>query len=173
MIAKYETGSNSQIERIALFPGSFNPFTVGHADIVERSAKLFDKIVIGIGFNFEKGKPENLDEKIKILNDYYKTRNPKVCAEGYTGLTADFARKIGASVLIRGIRDVRDFEYERNIADANREIADLDTIYFSTRPEYSYISSSLLRELESYGRDITPYLGVPLAKELKNTVSKE
>lgn len=147
-------------KRKALYPGSFNPFTKGHADIVARASELFDEVIIAIGFNSEKGKPSGLDERLENIRNIY-AGNGKVRVEIYTGLTVDYARSVGASVMIRGVRDVKDFEYERNLADANRAISGIDTLLLTARPEYGFISSSLIRELENYGHDVTPFLPEP------------
>lgn len=147
-------------KRKALYPGSFNPFTKGHADIVARASELFDEVIIAIGFNSEKGKPSGLDERLENIRHIY-AGNGKVRVESYTGLTVDYARSIGATVMIRGVRDVKDFEYERNLADANRAISGIDTLLLTARPEYGFISSSLIRELENYGHDVTPFLPEP------------
>ncbi len=144
-------------KRKALYPGSFNPFTKGHADIVARAAGLFDEVIIAIGFNSEKGKPDDLDERLENIRSLY-SGNSKVRVESYSGLTVEYARQTGAKVLIRGVRDVKDFEYERNLADANRAISGIDTLLLTARPEYGFISSSLVRELEHYGYDVTPFL---------------
>lgn len=144
-------------KRKALYPGSFDPFTKGHADIVARAAELFDEVIIAIGFNSEKGKPRGLDERLENIRSLY-SGNSKVRVESYSGLTVDHARHTGAKVIIRGVRDVKDFEYERNLADANRAISGIDTLLLTARPEYGFISSSLVRELEHYGYDVTPFL---------------
>lgn len=138
-------------KRIAVFGGSFNPFTIGHASIVERGLKLFDRIVIAVGVNINKPTDnyDNIAEKIRAV---YKG-NDAVKVVVWNGLMAELAQKEGAKFLIRGIRSVADFEYERNMADINRRISGVDTVFLSALPHLSDISSSVLRELEKYGFD--------------------
>lgn len=143
--------------RVALYPGSFNPFTKGHADIAERALTLFGNVVIAIGFNSAKETDNDITRRVKEIEDLYRECEG-ITVASYSGLTVDFARRIGADVMIRGVRDVKDFEYERSLADANRAISGLETVLFTTRPEYGFISSSLVRELQSYGRDVAEFL---------------
>ncbi|MBR1565072.1 MAG: pantetheine-phosphate adenylyltransferase [Paludibacteraceae bacterium] len=143
--------------RIAIFPGSFDPFTVGHADIVNRSLSLFDKVVIGIGKNSLKQSIFPVENRLQHIRKVFKDE-PRVAVEIYTGLTVDFAREQNAQFILRGIRCVADFEYERNMAEANKQLAGVETIILYTRPEYAHISSTLVRDLYQHGQDITPYL---------------
>jgi pantetheine-phosphate adenylyltransferase len=143
--------------KTALFPGSFDPFTIGHHDIVVRGLQLFDEIVIAIGRNAHKSGHSSPEERLQAIQQVYAD-HPRVRVYIYEGLTIDFAQQVGASCILRGVRSVQDFEYERQIADANKQLSGIDTVLLYTRPEYAHISSSLLRELQSYGRDITPYL---------------
>lgn len=143
--------------RIAIFPGSFDPFTIGHYDIVRRGLGLFDRIIIAIGKNSTKHEMIPLQERISaILNAFEDDPRIEVCA--YDCLTVDLAREKGADYLLRGIRCVQDFEYERNMAEANKELAGIETVLLYTRPEYAHISSTLVRDLMSYNKDISPYL---------------
>ncbi len=139
--------------RIALFAGSFNPFTIGHADIVERGLAMFDEVVIAIGENQDK-QSANIDVRVQTIRNIYKG-NARVRVEVYHSLTVDYAKQIGACALLRGVRSVADFEYERQMADANRALAGIETVVLFTRPELGYISSSLVRDLIKHGADVS------------------
>lgn len=143
--------------KIAIFPGSFDPFTIGHYDIVNRGLQIFDQIIIGIGHNSKKVSTFSIDDRLKAIQKVF-VNEPRVKVEIYDGLTIDFAVKHQATSIVRGVRSVQDFEYERNIAEANRQLCGIETVLLYTRPEYAYISSSLVRELYAYNKDITPYL---------------
>lgn len=139
--------------RKALFAGSFNPFTRGHKDIVERGLELFDEVVIAIGDNQDKPS-EDIDERLRVIRGVYKDE-PRVRVDVYHSLTVDYAKEIGACALLRGVRSVADFEYERQMADANRALAGIETVVLFTRPELGYISSSLVRDLKKHGADVS------------------
>lgn len=138
--------------RNAVFAGSFNPFTIGHADIVRRGLELFDHIVISIGVNAEKSIADDIPAHIQSLKHIYRDE-PRVTVVAWDGLTADLAKKFEARFLLRGVRSVKDYEYERDMADANRAIFGLETVILFSKPEYSYVSSSLVRELSRYNQD--------------------
>ena len=139
--------------RKALFAGSFNPFTIGHKDIVERGLELFDEVVIAIGDNQDKPS-EDIDERLRVIRGVYKDE-PRVRVDVYHSLTVDYAKEIGACALLRGVRSVADFEYERQMADANRALAGIETVVLFTKPELGYISSSLVRDLKKHGADVS------------------
>ncbi len=141
----------------AFFAGSFDPFTIGHRSIVERSLKLFSKVVIGIGYNEHKQGEWSVKHRLKAIRDLYSD-NPDVEVMSYNGLTVDAARECGADVLVRGVRGNVDFEYERNLADTNLEISELETVFMISKPELSFISSSMIRELLHNGYDISKYV---------------
>lgn len=143
--------------KTAIFPGSFDPFTVGHFDIVKRALPLFDEIVIGIGINAQKQPLFTPEERVKAIQHAFRNE-PKVRVMTYETLTVDFARAQGASFMLRGVRSTTDFEYEKAFAEANKQLSGIETVLMLTRPEYEHISSSLVRDLYSYGKDITPYL---------------
>ena len=145
--------------KIALFPGSFDPYTVGHHDILCRALPLFDKIVITIGINRNKKPYFPLEGRLDALKELYKG-NDKIEITTYSTLTTDLAKTIGAQYIIRGVRNIADYEYELTIADVNRKLDGIETILFFSKPELSHISSSIVRELHSFGRDITEYLPV-------------
>ena len=141
----------------AIFPGSFDPFTIGHHDIVLRGLQLFDEIIIGIGHNINKRDAFPLEERINAIQHAFNSE-PRIKVMAYDGLTVDFAAEQQAQFILRGVRCVQDFEYERNIAEANKQLSGIETILLYTRPEYAHISSTLLRDLHSHGKDISPYL---------------
>lgn len=143
--------------RIAIFPGSFDPFTIGHHDIVMRALNLFDEIIIGIGHNYTKRETFPLRERLAAIQRIYDNE-PRVRVEVYDGLTVDFAAQHNAQFILRGVRSTLDFEYERNIAEANKQLSGIETVLLYTRPEYAHISSTLVRDLHSHGKDISQYL---------------
>ena len=141
----------------AFFAGSFNPFTVGHESIVNRALTLFDRVVIGIGFNSEKGLTPDVEERADLIRSYF-TGRPEVEVKVYAGLTAEEARRSGCTHLLRSVRSAADFEYEKNLADANRNIFGIDTFILYAEPELSFLSSSLVRELNRYGVDTSKFI---------------
>lgn len=143
--------------RVAVFPGSFDPFTVGHYDIVMRGLEIFDHIIIAIGHNYSKRELFPLAEREAQIRRYF-ANNDRVRVVTYDTLTVDLAQQVGAHFILRGVRCVQDFEYERNMAEANKELSGIETVLLYTRPEYAHISSTLVRDLYSYNKDITPYL---------------
>lgn len=150
-------------QRIALFPGTFDPFTIGHQSLVTRGLGLVDEIVIAIGINDKKLTYFSLEKRIEAIEKLYKD-NPRVRVVSYDSLTVDFAREVGAEFIMRGIRTLNDFEYEKSIADVNRVLTGIDTFILFTEPEHTHISSSIVRELLRYGKDISMF--VPKETEL-------
>lgn len=144
-------------QRIAVFPGSFDPFTIGHLSIVRRAAELFDKIIIAIGINDKKQSTHSEQERITQIKKALKgIENIEVIS--YHGLTVDVCKQYDAKYLLRGVRSFTDFEYEQNMADINRKIAGIETVILFTLPEHASISSSVVRELDKYGYDTTDFL---------------
>ena len=141
----------------AIFPGTFDPFTIGHASIVSRALTFIDEIVIAIGINESKHTHFPLEQRKRMISDYYK-ENPRISVQTYDGLTTDFAREAGANLIVRGIRTVRDFEYEETIADINRQLTGIETILLFTEPELTCVSSTIVRELLSFGKDVSQFL---------------
>jgi pantetheine-phosphate adenylyltransferase len=144
-------------KRIALFPGTFDPFTVGHESLVRRGLTLVDEMVIAIGVNDNKQSYFPLDKRLQMIRDLYQPE-PRVRVESYNTLTVDFAREVGADFILRGIRTVADFEYEKTIAHMNRTLSGIETILLFTEPTHAHISSSLVRELMRYGRDVSSFI---------------
>lgn len=141
----------------AFFAGSFNPFTIGHLSVVNRALTLFDEIVIGIGVNSDKPASPESQEQAELLRRYFADRK-EVEVVIYGGLTCAEAKRLGCSHLLRSVRSAADFEYERNLADANRNIFDMETFILYAEPELSYVSSSLVRELLRHGEDISRFI---------------
>lgn len=146
-----------KMERIAFFGGSFNPFTLGHQSIVERGLRIFDRIVIGVGINAAKPSDIDVEERVAAILDVFGD-DPRIEVEAYGDLTWQAARRMGCTHLLRGVRTVTDFEYERTMADANRNLSGMETVILLTLPEHSFISSSLVRDLESHGADTSDLL---------------
>jgi pantetheine-phosphate adenylyltransferase len=144
-------------KRIALFPGTFDPFTVGHESLVRRGLSLMDEIVIAIGINEEKKSFFPLDKRLRMIRELYENE-PRVSVESYNSLTIEFARKAGAQYILRGVRSVTDFEYEKTIADMNRTISGIETFVLFTEPALTHVSSSHVRELLRYGYDVSGFL---------------
>lgn len=151
--------NTSSKSRIALFAGSFNPFTRGHQRIVERALPLFDQIVIGVGCNMNKAH-EHIDEierRVTAIKTLF-AEEKKVVVASYQCLTADYAKQVGACYLLRGVRTMSDFDVERTIADVNRMLTGIETILLMAEPEMVHISSSVVHELQSYGKDVSALL---------------
>lgn len=143
--------------KTALFAGSFNPYTRGHHAIVQRALAIFDKVVVAIGCNMGKEGAVDTAERRKAIEKVYADE-PRVQVAVYSGLTMDYARSIGATALLRGVRSVKDFEYERDLADVNMRMGGIETVILMSSPENAAISSSLVRELMAYGKDVKDLL---------------
>ncbi|MFZ2906975.1 MAG: pantetheine-phosphate adenylyltransferase [Cyclobacteriaceae bacterium] len=146
-------------KRIALFPGSFDPFTKGHEDIVLRGLELFDEIIVAIGYNSQKSvRYFEIDMMINKINETF-ANHPNIRVESFAQLTAEFAKKNGASYLLRGLRNTTDFEYENSIAQVNRELyQELESVFLITSPQFAWISSSIIREVHRYKGDVSKFL---------------
>lgn len=139
--------------KTALYPGSFNPFTVGHADIVARGLALFDRIVIAVGVNAAKSNNGSVEDIAHLYRN-----EPRVTVAQYSGLTIDTARRFDARFILRGVRSIKDFEYERDMAQINTQLSGIETVILFTRPELAAVSSSVVRELQSLGADISAFI---------------
>lgn len=145
------------MKRVALYPGTFDPFTVGHMSIVERGLQLFDEIIIAIGVNEAKKNLTSVQQRIEhIQRVTSKMQGVKVIS--YGNLTVEAAKEHGANFILRGVRTVADYEYERNLAYANRNLTGIETVLLYTLPELSYISSTLVRDLQHHGYDVSQYV---------------
>jgi len=155
------------MSRICLFPGTFDPITLGHTDIIDRALDLFDELVIGIGINNSKVPMFAVEQRIAWIQEIYKDQ-PKIKAASYEGLTVNYCKKIGARFILRGIRYVNDFEYEKTIADANRMMdKTIETIFLACTPQYSSIASTLVRDIYRNGGDVTQFLPAEVLRTLK------
>jgi len=144
--------------KICVFPGTFDPITLGHVDIINRARPLFDKIVVGIGVNSNKSPMFALEDRLRWINDVFKD-DENVIAESYTGLTVDFCNKLNAKYIVRGIRYMNDFEYEKVIADMNTELADdIETIFLTSSTKFASFSSTLVREVYRNGGDVKRFI---------------
>jgi pantetheine-phosphate adenylyltransferase len=144
--------------RVALFPGTFDPVTFGHLDIIERSLPLFDKLYIGIGLNSNKKPMFSADQREQWLKDLFQ-HEPRIESIVYEGLTVDCCKRIQAQYVIRGIRYVNDFEYEKAIADMNRSLDDsIETIFLTCLPKYTSVASTLVRDVLRYGGDVSQFV---------------
>ena len=143
--------------RRAIFPGTFDPFTIGHYSIVTRALTFMDEVTIGIGINENKNTNFPIEKRVEMIQKLYKNE-PRIKVMSYDCLTIDFAQQVDAQFIVRGIRTVKDFEYEETIADINRKLAGIETILLFTEPELTCISSTIVRELLSYNKDISMFI---------------
>ena len=150
------------MEKIAIFPGSFDPFTKGHHDIVCRGLTIFDKVIVAIGYNSQKQRYFDIEQMIGHIQSAFSTER-RVSVLEYDQLTASLAKEHDARYLLRGLRNTTDFEYENSISQVNRYLnSELETVFLITSPQYASISSSIIREVHKYGGDITDFLPYPL-----------
>ena len=145
------------MKKKAIFPGTFDPFTIGHHSLVKRSLELVDEIVIAIGKNDAKKSYFSLEHRIEMIQSLYRNE-PRISVETYDSLTVDFAKTVKAHFIVRGIRSVNDFEYEKTIADMNRKISGIETFILFTEPELTHISSTIVRELLRFGHDVSEFI---------------
>ena len=148
---------SAEQRRIALFPGTFDPFTLGHQSLVKRVLTCADAVVIAIGINEKKQTYYTLEQRVSAIRALY-AEEPRVKVITYSGLTVDVARQEQASFILRGVRSVIDFEYEKAIADVNRQLTGIETLLLFTEPAYAHISSSVVRELLHFGKDVSAFL---------------
>jgi pantetheine-phosphate adenylyltransferase len=157
------------MSRICLFPGTFDPVTLGHVDIINRAIPLFDSIIVGIGKNVAKAPMFSVEQRVAWINEIYRDE-PKVKGAFYEGLTVDFCKAIGAKFILRGIRYVSDFEYEKTIADANRTLdKSIETIFLTGEPKYTSVASTIVRDIIRNGGDASPFLPEVVALSVKKT----
>ena len=156
--------------RVALFPGSFDPFTRGHESIVRRALPLFDRLVIAIGVNADKRSFMTMEQRKSLIEQVFQD-DPRVEVISYENMTVDIAREVGAQFIVRGVRLIQDFENEKHLAEVNRDLSGIETILLYTLPEYSHISSSIVRELARFGQDVSAYLpeNVDLSRVLSSS----
>lgn len=144
--------------RTAIFTGTFNPFTIGHADIVQRALTVFDHVVVGIGYNPHKGGGDDVQQRVRQIKEVYRDE-PRVTVEAYSDMAADLAARHNATAVVKGVRSVKDFEYERSQAEYNCLLGGgLETVVFFARPELAALSSSAVRTLQMFGKDVSGFL---------------
>lgn len=154
------------MKRICLFPGTFDPVTLGHTDIIDRALDLFDELIIGVGVNTGKVPMFTVAQRVAWFKEIYQ-HEKKIKVHAYEGLTVHFCKKVNARFILRGIRYVSDFDYEKAIADMNRRLdASIETIFLTCSPEFSTIASTLVRDVILNGGDASQFLPVPVAKEV-------
>ena len=152
---------------ICLFPGTFDPLTLGHVDIINRALPLFDKIIVGIGINVAKAPMFSAEQRVAWIKEIYKDE-PKVQAAFYEGLTVNYCKVIGAQFILRGIRYVSDFEYEKTIADANRTLDNsIETVFLTGEPKYTSVASTIVRDIIRNGGNASPFLPDVVYKSIK------
>ena len=160
-------------DRVAIYPGSFDPPTNGHLDIVERSARLFDRVVVGVGRNLAKKTVFTADERIALMREAC-AKHPNVQVQAFDGLQFDFAKSVGATFIIRGIRALSDFEFEFEMGNMNRRLAPgIEMVYLMTAPEYLFLSASRVKELVAFGAPVDAYVPPNVAKRLRAQMGKQ
>lgn len=153
--------------RRAIYPGSFDPATYGHIDMIERSAKIVDELVVAVLRNSAKNPLFSVEERVSMLEEITE-HLPNVYIRSFDGLLIDYAREVGASIIVRGLRAVTDFEYELQLAQTNRVIApEIDTLFLNTNLKYSYLSSSIVKEIAGFGGDISMFLHPQIVDKVK------
>ena len=153
--------------KTAIYPGSFDPVTLGHYDIIERSSKIFDKLIVGVLNNSAKSPLFSVEERVNMLKDV-TSHFPNVEVQSFAGLMIDFVRSNDANVIVRGLRAITDFEYELQLAQMNRVIApEIDTLFLTTNLKYAYLSSSMAKEVAMYGGDISSFLSPEIAEKVR------
>jgi pantetheine-phosphate adenylyltransferase len=156
----------------AIFPGSFDPITLGHYDIIQRGISLFDELIIAIGENTDKSYMFDLQHRMKFITEAFRDE-PRIKVQSYSGLTVDFCRRVGADFILRGVRNPADFEFEKAIAHTNRKLSEIETVFLLTSSGKSYISSSIVRDVIRNGGDYTGlvpetvrFQGIPGKKDI-------
>ena len=156
------------MKKICLFPGTFDPVTLGHTDIIDRALPLFDKLVIGIGRNINKMPMFSEEQRINWIKEIY-SYEPRIEVVGYDGLTVECCKNVGANFILRGIRYVNDFEYEKAIADMNRSLEhNVETIFLTCLPKYTSVASTLIRDVMRNGGEVSQFLPDVVAKSIEH-----
>ena len=157
--------------RIAVYPGSFDPVTKGHLDVIVRAAALFDQVIVGVLHNSAKSPLFSVEERVKILEEATQ-EVPNIRIQSFSGLSVDFARQCGAKAIIRGLRAITDFEYELQMAQTNHKLApEVETMFLTTSIEYSYLSSTTVREIAAFGGDLSQFVPEAVAVELRKKMN--
>jgi pantetheine-phosphate adenylyltransferase len=175
--SNYKAGSNTGAKNVAVYPGSFDPITFGHIDILKRSLNIFDKVIIAVACNRKKGYLFGQKERVKLITDTIESmgeiESDRVEVVALSGLLVKFVESINARVIIRGLRAVSDFEYELQLATTNRTLnPDIETIFMMTAEKYSFLSSTIVREISRLGGDVSTMVPLLISKELQKLYSK-
>ena len=144
-------------KRIALFPGSFDPITIGHVGIVKRGLQLFDELIIAVGYNSNKSTYFTLEDRLTMIEKVFES-TPNISIKSYQGLTVEFAKEMGAAFILRGIRTSADFEYERAIAQVNKKMTGVESVFLLTTPEHTPVNSTIVRDILRHGGDASMFL---------------
>ena len=152
-------------------PGSFDPITFGHLDIIERAANRFDEVVIAVLVNKTKATLFTVEERIEMIKEV-TTKHPNVKVDSWSGLLVDYCKKNDISMIVKGLRAVTDFDYELQMSQVNLQLKGIETIFMSTSPLYSFLSSSLVKEVASYGGDVSNYVPAEILSKLKNQLAR-
>ena len=155
------------MERIAIFPGSFDPFTVGHEDMVKRGLMLFDRIIIGIGLNSEKRYFFSLEKRLNFIKELF-TEEARVTVETFEGLTVNFAKEKNAVAILRGLRNISDFEYEMSIAQINRQLTGIETLFLLTSLQHTHVCSSIIRDILQHKGDVSNFIPEKIYKMIND-----
>jgi len=159
------------MNKIAIYAGSFDPFTKGHQNVIDRGLKVFDKIIVALAHNVSKNTIFNLDERVEIIKEIYKDRD-NIVVDSFEGLLVDYSKRTGTNILLRGMRSVSDFEYELQMALANKTLySEIETIFIVTDSKYSHISSSLIREIVSLGGSVKKMVPPVVERKLKEKLT--
>ncbi len=161
-----------QNKKIAVLPGSYDPITYGHMDIIERGAELYDELVVAVSENAAKRPVIPIEERLDLIRELIRDR-PNIRAEMFTGMTVDFAKKIGAGVILRGIRTFADFEYEFQLALANKRLGGVETVFIISSAERSFIRSTLIKEAVMLGGDVSPFVPKLVVESLRRNLEKQ
>ncbi|HHU00584.1 pantetheine-phosphate adenylyltransferase [Xiashengella succiniciproducens] len=159
------------MERIAIFPGSFDPFTVGHDNIVRRGLNLFDTIIIAVGHNSTKHYLFPVAKRVEFIRELFADE-PRVVVEAYSDLTVDFAKRMNASNILRGLRTAADFEYERAIAQVNKAMTNIDSVFLLTTPEHTPVNSSIVRDILKHNGDASKFIPEKIYKLIKESLNQ-
>lgn len=158
--------------RVAVCPGSFDPVTNGHLDVFERAAEVFDEVVVGVLENRKKASLFSVAERIELLEEVVRER-PNIRVQSFHGLLVDFCRTQGITAIVKGLRAVSDFDYELQMAQMNYRLAGIETLFVSTNPLYSYLSSSLIKEIAAYGGDVSGLIPDVVAERLTSALARQ
>ncbi len=155
-------------KRVVVFPGTFDPITNGHLDVIQRGLILFDELIVAVGTNPEKKTLFTSNERVELICKVLASNHPDVRIEAFAGLTVDFARKVGAEAILRGIRNSSDLQFEFQVALTNRVVAGVETVFIMTKPDFAFTSSSLIKQIASMGGDVSALTPPPVTEALMN-----